>query len=320
MQATCFHELFKGLCTLHDPAVVRLCNLQAVVRADTAHYTRRMLSPMSGACTLYFLTNKCAIEVHDEYWRLDMTNPRNWTHKLIVQMENWRAWWRHTYVTMTVVQPRVVQCAAALRDTTSRSEILLCQKITWQKYFNSSQNVLWQWNSHGMQNACHQYFHSNSIKHRHIHVINMNNVKPGMHWIKVKMQYTVSYGLRGKAEGNKDILTIKVEILLFIQCAIQWASIHSELQKLKIATAPHNLSCNYPQTTFPSNPLLRILLKSYYCQVLPLLTHLPIIKFPSGGTLVCCPSQRMTSSFCRLLGLYNPLHTCMGIIKETESM
>ena len=52
-------------CTQHDSAVVRLC----VSQADTAHCTSWMLS----SATLLSAIAKCAIEVHSQSWRFDMS-------------------------------------------------------------------------------------------------------------------------------------------------------------------------------------------------------------------------------------------------------
>ena len=49
--------LSKGLRTLHDSAVIRLCfkSSRASRHHTLHHYTSRSLSPATGACVLYFL-------------------------------------------------------------------------------------------------------------------------------------------------------------------------------------------------------------------------------------------------------------------------
>ena len=50
-----FGVRIKASAHYKNSAVVQLCISQAVVWADTAHYTSRMPSPATGTCVLYFL-------------------------------------------------------------------------------------------------------------------------------------------------------------------------------------------------------------------------------------------------------------------------
>ena len=99
------YTFLKASAQLRDSAVVRLCVSRAVVRADTAHYTSRTLSPPIGVYA-YFSSchNKCMIEVRDQSWRFNVSNPQEWTHKPVMWQENLRAWWHHVYVTRPVAE------------------------------------------------------------------------------------------------------------------------------------------------------------------------------------------------------------------------
>ena len=56
--------------------------------------------------TLFCCHSKCAIDVHDQSWKFDMSNyhDRNLTHESGAQLENLRTCWRHAFVAVSVVE------------------------------------------------------------------------------------------------------------------------------------------------------------------------------------------------------------------------
>ena len=45
-----------------------------------------------------FCHSKCAINVHDQSWRFNVSNPHDWFHESIARLENLPAWWCHVYI------------------------------------------------------------------------------------------------------------------------------------------------------------------------------------------------------------------------------
>ena len=87
---SCIHSslINSGLCVICIP--------------HTTRAERR--NPWLAHAHFTFCHNKCATEVHNQTWRFNMSNPHEWTHKSIAQLENLRTWWRHACITIAVVE------------------------------------------------------------------------------------------------------------------------------------------------------------------------------------------------------------------------